>query len=540
MCTGSSADLDRDPESPNTNYCCEACEKTQSGTPVPVAPFASGSPFSTTGGGGGGGGGGLFGGGSGGGGGGGGGLFGGSGGVGGGGGGLFGGGGGARTPSRLGDDPSFPFGPAIEAVLKQVHPQSSMSSSAVKLVHECLDSAARRITQSISRGQQAHGIGATSSTCVVEVDAQSAVAELLQPPPGELKSDLLNHARSEGVKATSKFTSGDKSGGLQFPLDGMSNLLAAQGLSPMRDGLYEEGARLYLAAVFEYLTAEVVELSGGAAKGVGPGNAPLFGGSSASATVIEAEHVVQAIQGDKELCCLFPMPAGAPTIGGSAASAGAPLFGGIPVTAAAPSFVASAVGTVPASTASAGTCGGFSLGGGSGGGLTFGGGTASSSGGVGLFSTLPSGYFAPSPAPTPAPTPNPWGSPGGGLFGAAPATSEGCCSGCGVTLSDDPLELRCDVAATSRHLRAISAPSPSPESGTRSHTGLVDSHASSALGCASRASPSVRPRGRPPPTCHPSSKVPAAHVLGGRSDDEVAHAIDVRWYVSAAASASPF
>jgi len=151
--------------------------------------------------------------------------------------------------------------------------------------------------------------------------------------------------------------------------------------------------------------------------------------------------VVQAIQGDKELCCLFPMPAGAPTIGGSAASAGAPLFGGIPVTAAAPSFVASAVGTVPASTASAGTCGGFSLGGGSGGGLTFGGGTASSSGGVGLFSTLPSGYFAPSPAPTPAPTPNPWGSPGGGLFGAAPATSEGCCSGCGVTLSDDPLEL---------------------------------------------------------------------------------------------------
>ena len=68
--------------------------------------------------------------------------------------------------------------------------------------------------------------------------------------------------KAKGKTASSKQTSRSSKAGLQFPVGRIARFL--------RHGRYSErvgaGAPVYLAAVLEYLAAEVLELAGNAAK----------------------------------------------------------------------------------------------------------------------------------------------------------------------------------------------------------------------------------------------------------------------------------
>jgi len=98
-------------------------------------------------------------------------------------------------------------------------------------------------------------------------EIQTAVRLVL---PGE----LARHAVSEGVKAVTKYTSGHPSkkgkkvsksakAGLQFPVTRFKTILQKHAPKGARIG---EGAPVYLAAVMEYLTAEMMELGGNVAR----------------------------------------------------------------------------------------------------------------------------------------------------------------------------------------------------------------------------------------------------------------------------------
>jgi len=104
-------------------------------------------------------------------------------------------------------------------------------------------------------------------TTITSREIQTAVRLIL---PGE----LAKHAVSEGTKAVTKFNaSGDGSGrgggggsqsmraGLQFPVGRLATMLKKA--TKVRVGA---GAPVYLAAVIEYLSAEILELSGNAAR----------------------------------------------------------------------------------------------------------------------------------------------------------------------------------------------------------------------------------------------------------------------------------
>nr|8UQA_K Chain K, E3 ubiquitin-protein ligase RNF168,Ubiquitin-conjugating enzyme E2 D3,Histone H2B type 2-E,Histone H2A type 1-B/E [Homo sapiens] len=166
----------------------------------------------------------------------------------------------------------------VYKVLKQVHPDTGISSKAMGIMNSFVNDIFERIAGEASR--LAHY---NKRSTITSREIQTAVRLLL---PGE----LAKHAVSEGTKAVTKYTSSAKAktrssrAGLQFPVGRVHRLL--------RKGNYSErvgaGAPVYLAAVLEYLTAEILELAGNAAR-------------DNKKTRIIPRHLQLAIRNDEEL-----------------------------------------------------------------------------------------------------------------------------------------------------------------------------------------------------------------------------------------------
>ena len=128
---------------------------------------------------------------------------------------------------------------------------------------------------------------ATPVACITREDVQNAVRVLL---PGE----LAKHAVSEGTKAVTKFVSTgpntkcfqNMSSRCGLQLDPAYTALVASRLT--RDFPLSENAAVYLSAVLEYMTAELLELSGNECRNV-------------KSCLIGCLHVSRAIAGDQEL-----------------------------------------------------------------------------------------------------------------------------------------------------------------------------------------------------------------------------------------------
>ena len=123
-----------------------------------------------------------------------------------------------------------------------------------------------------------------SSRCLTALGIQTAVRLVL---PGE----LTKHSVSEGTKAVTKFESNKttnvsraRRAGLQFDVESV----AARATKVVPGVLLTEGAAVYLAAVLEYLVAELVELSGNSAR-------------HNNSDIIRPRHVMLAIASDDEL-----------------------------------------------------------------------------------------------------------------------------------------------------------------------------------------------------------------------------------------------
>lgn len=182
----------------------------------------------------------------------------------------------------------------IYRVLKQVHPDTGISCMAMNVVKDLVWDMFRRILKEAINITEIFNKKTLSSR-----EVQTAVRL-------ELPGELAKHAVSEGTKAVTKFCCFDNGGGgggsggargksfrrkvttscragLQFPVGSMRAVMKR--LFKFRIG---RGAPVYMTAVMEYLTAEVLELAGNAAR-------------DNRKRRITPRHLMLAIQNDQEL-----------------------------------------------------------------------------------------------------------------------------------------------------------------------------------------------------------------------------------------------
>jgi len=165
----------------------------------------------------------------------------------------------------------------IYKVLKQVHPDTGISQKSMQIMNDFVYDMLKKV------GSEAQILCELfNKKTLTSREIQTAVRLCI---PGE----LCKHSVSEGTKAVTKFSSGGGGNrsfraGLQFPVGRIHSFLKNANYAS-RIG---RGAPVYLAAVVEYLVAEILELAGNASR-------------DNKKTRIIPRHIALAVKNDQEL-----------------------------------------------------------------------------------------------------------------------------------------------------------------------------------------------------------------------------------------------
>ena len=218
------------------------------------------------------------------------------------------------------------MGRAIHTILQQVHPGDVLNAEALATVAGYMKCTFESLVDATIASAAASTAGSTAVLLHPKAVNAAVAGHNILAEAGELK----RHAVNEGTKATTKFAGGADFGGTSTWAGLVEGKLAVKsavesGLgNTSRDGLsyaaglqfpviqiayaacarhstfvFTPAAAAYLAAVIEYMTAEVVELSGNRARDDSIARSSL--GNPNPDVVIGIDHVAAAVARDEEL-----------------------------------------------------------------------------------------------------------------------------------------------------------------------------------------------------------------------------------------------
>jgi histone H3/H4 len=177
------------------------------------------------------------------------------------------------------------FDTYIYKVLKQVHPDTGINGAAM----DEMDQYVKTVIEMVSHAVNELLVNSGRKT-VESRDIQNAIKIVL---PGE----LAKYAVSEGTKAIIKYKTAKESkqtggaptsktfmAGLQFSVPRVEKLMMKHSIAERKSGT----SSVTLAAVVEYLVAEILELAGNAAR-------------DSKRARITPRHIMMAIRNNKEL-----------------------------------------------------------------------------------------------------------------------------------------------------------------------------------------------------------------------------------------------
>jgi histone H3/H4 len=171
----------------------------------------------------------------------------------------------------------------IRKVLRQVHPDTTITKDALSQVNSMINTVCNRLAQKASK----LAVYSNHKT-IREEEIHSAVRLII---PGGLR----RHAISEGTGALVKFNDGRKKGrraGIEFSISRVESQLRKNACNKCRVG---KNASVYLAAVLNYLSAEILELAGNVARDHRP----------RTPRRITVRDLMLAVKEDGELTSLF-------------------------------------------------------------------------------------------------------------------------------------------------------------------------------------------------------------------------------------------
>lgn len=177
----------------------------------------------------------------------------------------------------------------IQRVLKSVHPEMGITSDGLQTTNNLVKIMCQKIVRNVNILMRVNKKRTINSADISAGIMVSLPGELAKHSVSELSKSVIKYSSSLKTEKADKPVSRSSRAGLTFPISRVQSMMMKHSAGALRKS---SGAVVGLTAVLEYVTAEILELSGNYAR-------------DDKRSRIKPRDILRAIRSDEELSLLF-------------------------------------------------------------------------------------------------------------------------------------------------------------------------------------------------------------------------------------------